>query len=686
VPPTHRQHDLVRLAELLGSQAPTIAARPMDQWTNRPARLYARPKMLNPASQVSDKAIASLAIVKVNFDHHQSILGNFAPLLRHCLADSPSSEVSAPELQEAILTDFGLELPQAVIKTLLRLQEQQGSVVREHGVYRIKRAQLDDAQLTALRTDALRRQASLIAAMCSYADDHFSRVWDDSLARSLLWTYLDAFSTAILATAVAGTPLPEQAPGMIGDLYVVHSFVLHAADADQQSFEFLETVVKGKMLADAVYLGEGAIDNRSQPLAALEVYFDGPILLYLLGRGGADFAAPYLELLTLLKSLGALPRCFEDSVVEAQQILDAAASRVASSADRHSFHGDIVATLVRTGKTRSDIELMSQRLVPDLLTLGIQTVTRPDAEVRLTEDESQLQSMLEQSVGYRNPRALTVDLDSLTAIHRLRGGRTARSLAKSRAVFVTHNYNLFCASARFFGQRRSGPAVPNCVLDSPFTTLVWLHQPLEAPQLPRDRIIADAYAAMNPSGVLWQEFNDEIGRLQEQGAISEDDAHLLRLSEESRQALMDQTLGDDEAYVEGTAQMVLERARSVAQSELRSEVATEKAARQAAERLVDDGEVAIQQRSQWVGRIVARAVFVIVVPLLVAGLIFGPLGPLNGSWTPLPTLVQIGCTALLLVLTFWGVVSGVSVSRLAGQLATLTERATAGVLKRLLRR
>lgn len=644
------------------------------------------PKMLNPASQVSDKTIASLAIVKVNFDHQQSLLGNFAPLLRHCLADSPSNEVSAPELQQAISNDFGLELPQAVIKTLLRWQEQQGSVVREHGVYRVQRAQLEDAQLTALRTDAFRRQTSLLGAMCSYAEDRFGREWDDSVASSLLWTYLDAFSTAILATAVAGAPLPEQVPGMIGDLYIVHSFVLYAAEADPQSFDFLETVVKGKMLADAIYLGEGALDNRSQPLDGLEVYFDGPILLYLLERGGADFAAPYLELLALLKKLGALPRCFEDSVVEAQQILDAAASRAGSSADRHSFHGDIVANLVRTGKTRSDIELMSQRLAADLLGLGIQTVTRPAADVRLTEDENRLQSMLEKSVGYKNPRALTVDLDALTAIHRLREGRTARSLAKSRAVFVTHNYNLFCVSARFFGQRRSGPAVPNCVLDSPFTTLVWLHQPLETPQLPRDRIIADAYAAMNPSGALWQEFNDEIGRLQKQEAISEDDAHLLRLSEESRQALMDETLGEDEAYVEGTAKMVLERARRVVQSELESEIATEKAARQMAERRVDDREVTIQQRGQWVGRIVARAVFVIVVPLLVAGLIFGPVGPLSGSWTPLPSPVQIACTALLIVLTFWGVVSGVSVSRIAGKLATLTERATVATLKRLLGR
>jgi hypothetical protein len=278
-------------------------------------------------ASVPDRTIASLAIIKVNFDRRQSYIENFAPFLRHCLAKAESDVVSAPDLQTSVVQEFGLELPQAILTTLLRREERDGRVVREHGVYRKKPGMFEDADLETERAEASRRQTALIIALATYAKHKFGREWNEDQARTVLMAYLEDYSTAVLAATVVGRSLSAGERTLTGDHYIVHSFALHASGADPPSFEFLTAVVKGQMLADSVYLGEREFENHA-PLTSLELYFDGPILLYLLGYGGPELAAPHTEPLALLKQQKAVLRCFEDGIAEAQHILDAAASKV----------------------------------------------------------------------------------------------------------------------------------------------------------------------------------------------------------------------------------------------------------------------------------------------------------------------------------------------------------------------
>ena len=326
--------------------------------------------------------------------------------------------------------------------------------------------------------------------------------------------------------------------------------------------------------------------------------------------------------------------------------------------------------------------MMADGLENQLLRLGVQPVDQPLADPRLTTDEVRFQEMLEQ-VGYLSKTALDIDLDALTAIHRLRKGRAAKTLAKSKAVFVTRNVNLVRVSSRFFEQRQLGPTVPNCVYDAAFTTMVWLNKPLAAPNLPRDRIIADAYAAMNPSYRLWREFLEEVERLQATANISEEDAHILRLAEESKQALMDETLGDDDAYTEGTAFQVLERAREGMREDFNQKLREVKKAREAAELSLQQRSSAIQARAKRIGLLTARGIFAVIVPVLAAGLIFGPLGPLNGGWSPLPSVVQVFCTIAVLALSAWSLWEGMSLRALGRRTAAIAERCAARLLEGL---
>jgi hypothetical protein len=82
------------------------------------------------------------------------------------------------------------------------------------------------------------------------------------------------------------------------------------------------------------------------------------------------------------------------------------------------------------------------------------------------------------------------------------------------------------------------------------------------PDLPKKQMMADAYAAMHPSPELWRKFLAEVEKLKRGDTITGDDYLLLRNSIEIKSHLMDLTLGDEEALVEGTVAEVLAAYRS----------------------------------------------------------------------------------------------------------------------------
>ena len=120
--------------------------------------------------------------------------------------------------------------------------------------------------------------------------------------------------------------------------------------------------------------------------------------------------------------------------------------------------------------------------------------------------------------------------------------------------------------------------------------LLWLKNPTRAPDLPRKRLIADAYAAMQPPESLWKLYLAEIARLEENGRVSGDDYYLLRHSTAAKAALMDITQGDPSAFAEGTVAEVLAIARESLRADLQQSLEKEKERRLGAEIRVEQLE------------------------------------------------------------------------------------------------
>jgi hypothetical protein len=280
-----------------------------------------------------------------------------------------------------------------------------------------------------------------------------------------------------------------------------------------------------------------------------------------------------------------------------------------------------------------------------------------------------------------NPLARDRDIDSLTAIYRLREGRSARDLEKCKAIFVTHNFKLFRTSAVFF-RDQDRRAIPPCAYDMSLATMLWLREPSAEPDLPRERIIAQAYAALNPDDRLWAKYNAEIERVREEGHLNEDDVQFLRYGLEAQQALMDETRGDHAAFTEGTLDQILDRARENILAETRADLADSRAATARANRRLEESAQQIHRFSTAIGEGIATVGLALVALAVLLGAIFGPVGPADPV---VPGPIQVVCAIAVITATVVTMFFSSSLLEYRARVASATGRKLEGLLLSMLR-
>lgn len=520
---------------------------------------------------MSENVLSSLAILKVNWDRGHDYIENFVPFIAEALRTLPQEAVALEDLQQKVEKDFGLRIPQAALQTILKKAIHYGYVRAERRVY-VKNAEvLAKLNIAQIRDDVLRQQEALVGKLVQFCADKYNVAWTPESAGNALLTYLDQHSIPVLSAAIEGGTIKPAGGEVQHAGFLVNAFVAHLHQSDPAGFEYLETLVKGRMLADALLFPE--IGNVGQRFDEVELYLDTPLVLRALGLSGQGLQRAARETLDLLYEQNANLRIFEHTKDEILGILEPAAKRMRRHGALEQGYGEVLEFLLSSNYTSSDVELIIAKLDDSLRALRIRVKAKPEHEKKYGLDESKLEGHLQEAVHYQRREALLRDLDSLTATYRLRKGDTFEKIELCRAIFVTDNSSLARASHEFFRTECSSrESVPHCLLDHAIGTIAWLKRPLEASTLPRNRIIANCYAALNPSDALWRKYLAEMARLRQAGTITANDYALLRFSTGARAALMELTLGDPNVFAEGSVAEVLQRARAAVRADLEVEL------------------------------------------------------------------------------------------------------------------
>ena len=510
-----------------------------------------------------DVVLASLAIIRANFDYGgRSYLDNFVPFALDAVANDLQRDHNDADAARAIRDRFGLNIPTRVVESILSRAVRQGL-----GTWKDRRFSLTDQGTEGLsnigpqQAAFMRQQAALAQGLVRFADSIGVVLTPESAEEALLG-YVQEQAVPLLTHAVRGGTYAHASSPVSEDRafsYVVSAYVAHVASADPAAFDQLESMVKGSMLASALYLPTvGELDRK---FSRTTLYLDTPILIKALGHDGGESRAAVLEVILLARAQGAEVACLEHNLTEVRAVMEGGIAVVRRNGIDERLR-PIDRWFLDCEYTESDIRLLIERLPDDLQAHKIGIHRKPDHVERLTVDEAALEVVLQSRVRYRRRPTLLTDLDSITSVHRKRNGESPPRLEDCRAVFVTDNGNLAAAAREFFGRGRH--AWPLVMLDHDLAAILWVKAPTAAPDLPRRQIIADCLAALQPSPQLWQRYVEVIEQLKTRDEFNDGDLALLRYSGEVSRTLMDLTQGEVAAVSPATIEAVLGAAKNAA--------------------------------------------------------------------------------------------------------------------------
>lgn len=604
---------------------------------------------------MQNRAVVSLAILSVNFAHSKSYLDNFVPLLGECLRLGDEDVVSLPVVQQRMQSEFGLTIPQNVLQSVLRRAQSRGYIAFANGVYYRVIDVLEKSNFRDVQQQVLRSHDELIRSLADFAADRFSLTWTRDDAEVALQDHVEDNEVAILAGARGRIIVPDNAQTP-HSRFVVARFLQHLQEEHSGYFDYFETIVKGSMLASAVFLPDP--EQASARFArGSEIFFDTAFLIFALGYGGDARKEPARELLHLLRDTGASLRCFRHTLDEIHGALEACANALSSK----NLAGPIrqsVEYFIQLRADKADVLRYAARLEQDLESLYIQVVdTPPYANYQFVIDEAALNDEIDEQFTYR-PTARERDVASVAAIVRLRKGEPYYLIEKCKALFVTTNAKLARVARDFVARDLGEVSLAPCITDHALTTVLWLKKPVAAPDLPRKRIIADCFAATQPSEQMVRKYLEKVDTLEAEGKHSENECFLLRYSMEARNALMDRTLGEEEAFTQGTIAEVLDVVKESIVGEEREKFQEASAALADAKRLDFERSVRVRNRAiRIAGRVgLAARVAVLVLLVLAAALLFTESIPgLNqGIFSLVAGFVAVALFVLSAIDLVWG--------------------------------
>lgn len=573
--------------------------------------------------------LTSLAILKINLDTGSGdYLDNFVPFVAEAVLLANEHLVSTESIDQKLLEQFGLSIPEGVLRTILRRMSKRGLIERSDHQYKRNPVKLQKLSLGSKRQQANHEMKRLVEYFRTYVRDRHSLTLTQNEAESIIAQEISANSLDLLSTD------PEPAIALSNDTkpvqfdrrFIFASFVHNSFVENLDSLRLIEQFARAAMIAESIAFPSDL--SSSQKLKNLTVYLDTKVALNLLGYDSEYRKKAAVALVKLIQSLEGKVAIFEETFDEISSILKATQTSLQQGPDSSKTDYSVYRFALQRGMSSSDMRLRQSRLKNDLLFNSVQIHQIPESSHEDFAAEERLETLIASSINYVNVTAKEHDVVVLAGISRLRIRQSPRDLSQARAVFVTTNHSLSKAASTYFDEPLKGQVIPHCIPDDLFTTMMWARSPSSSPSIPLLQFVAECHAAISPSDTLWAKYLSEAKRLKESGNISPEDYTLLVFEDLSRSCLMEATHGNVGAVVEGSVLDVLYEVRERVATESSQEAKAQQLARLEAEKnLLDERqkrieqEVAHDQRSKYFANFIVSTLEKLLMTVALLGLV-----------------------------------------------------------------
>ena len=299
--------------------------------------------------------------------------------------------------------------------------------------------------------------------------------------------------------------------------FFIAKFIENQYNDQTKEFKLLINIIEGLLLANVIYL-QVTPDNTTN-LNKLNCYFDTPFLLRILGFKEKEDNESAVELIDLLKKQGATIKCFTHSFNEVQSIL-------------RNYIDNREIGIINPTKTLESLDIEEYNItelnelymnLEDIFKeKGILIEDKPKYEkIKYNKskyedqiDEKKLKEIIIDRYNNKDIKDIIVDndIDSISAIMRLREGKKIQKFEDCNAIFVTSNHDLRTATKQLLKINERIEISP-VISDVDLTAIMWLRSLKDNPTLPKDKLIENARALLKPTPNIIEEFNKCLDKI-----------------------------------------------------------------------------------------------------------------------------------------------------------------------------
>jgi hypothetical protein len=328
--------------------------------------------------------------------------------------------------------------------------------------------------------------------------------------------------------------------------YFVARFILEEYKNDTAVFYKLLEIIKGFLVYKSIYFfSTEQKKTMKSKLKGTIVYFDTRLLIHALGYNRDEDKLATRELIRLIYESGGEVKTFSHNKDELAGILTKYArdrdSRNSLSLDYFNVNCYDETDVIRL---RDSLSINLERIkiyVVDTPEYGV--VDGSDVDNKGFLDLKELKNKLEQNLRNfgKTPKETSIekDIESISAISRLRGRACPYSIENCKAIFVTTNSIILRTLYDLYSERFSKGEICFAIMEVDLTAVLWLKSFDKQTNLPCLKLLENAYAACCPSQEVMTSFVEKVIQLEREGKISDEEALLLRTQHSVKQDILD---------------------------------------------------------------------------------------------------------------------------------------------------
>lgn len=509
-------------------------------------------KVLFEMANVESPSLIGYAILKASFDDQkQNYLDNFEKFVLAAVRRNDGKPVSAESVSDIVRDMFGIVIPGQVVRRIGKRAAKKGLLVKSDdgsflhlthkGTNSIPDLEGDIAKYRRMETVLVAKLQKSVRSLCK-ADSEMDRVdWKKELKR-----YIEQNSIGIIREwrNSTGDYCGESVEFVLSReeriKYLLSNFVAEIYRDDLELFQSLVNLTQGIMLATLLDSGS---EEQMQKLDQLSVALDTPIILDSLGLHGEESRVAAADVLEMLSRFDVCVFVFRETLNEVNRVLSNVehSLSVLGSVDRPS---KVLSRAIEKSWKPSDVVVFRDSIEDRLKDLHIQVRDKPDYVHEFCLDEKVLEDCIKDFIAYKQRPSLVHDVNALSAVHRLRSGAAGTSMERARYLFVTTNGSLVRASEKF---ALDNHYVYQLAVSFEFlATRLWLRAPGSANNIPKDLLVAAAYAGLRPPEWVWDKVLDNIDECVRDGLIGTRESLSLRLYSDTGDLYMKQIISGEE--------------------------------------------------------------------------------------------------------------------------------------------